>query len=211
MLHGPAKWTYFYLYVILDIYSRHVVGWMLAPNERATLAQLLIDDTVTKHSIDPYQITFHADRGSSMASKPVAFLLADLGITKSHSRPHVPSDNPFSESQFKTMKYRPDFPKSFDTIEQGRGSANTFSLGTTWITVSPGSVGIPRQRPLRHRRRSPPATGRDLGRSLPIAPRTSRVQATLPAATPHYDVDQQTRGGDRYDHLKLTPELSRQS
>lgn len=93
---------------------------MLAPNERATLAQLLIDDTATKHSIDPDQLTLHADRGSSMASKPVAFLLADLGVTKSHSRPHVPNDNPFSESQFKTMKYRPDFPKSFDTVEQGK-------------------------------------------------------------------------------------------
>lgn len=125
-LHGPAKWTYFYLYVILDIYSRYVVGWMLAPHERATLAQLLIDDTVSKHSIDPNQLTLHADRGSSMASKPVAFLLADLGVTKSHSRPHVPNDNPFSESQFKTMKYRPDFPKTFDNIEQGRAFCRNF-------------------------------------------------------------------------------------
>ncbi|MEI6623756.1 MAG: DDE-type integrase/transposase/recombinase, partial [Actinomycetes bacterium] len=84
-LHGPAKWTYYYLYVILDIYSRYVVGWMLAPNERATLAELLINDTVSKQNIDRGQLTLHADRGSSMASKPVAFLLADLGVTKSHS------------------------------------------------------------------------------------------------------------------------------
>ena len=138
-LHGPAKWTYFYLYVILDIYSRYVVGWMLAPNERATLAQLLIDDTVTKHSIDPDQLTLHADRGSSMASKPVAFLLADLGVTKSHSRPHVPNDNPFSESQFKTMKYRPDFPKSFDTIEQGREFCQHFFA---WYNMDHRHSGI---------------------------------------------------------------------
>jgi putative transposase len=119
-LHGPAKWTYFYLYVILDIYSRYVVGWMLAPHERSTLAKVLIDDSIGKHQVDRDQLTLHADRGSSMASKPVAFLLADLGVTKSHSRPHVPNDNPFSEAQFKTLKYRPDFPKTFDTIEQAR-------------------------------------------------------------------------------------------
>jgi len=119
-LHGPAKWTYFYLYVILDIYSRYAVGWMLAPHERATLAELLIDDSIGKHQVDRGQLTLHADRGSSMASKPVAFLLADLGVTKSHSRPHVPNDNPFSEAQFKTLKYRPDFPKTFDNIEAAR-------------------------------------------------------------------------------------------
>jgi putative transposase len=94
-LHGPAKWMYFYLYVILDIHSRYVVGWMLAPNARGTLAELLIDDTVAKQNIDRDQLTLHADRGSSIASKPVAFLLANLGVTKSHSRPHVPNDNPF--------------------------------------------------------------------------------------------------------------------
>jgi putative transposase len=119
-LRGPAKWTYFYLYVILDIYSRYAVGWMLAPHERATLAELLIDDSIGKHAVDRGRLTLHADRGSSMASKPVAFLLADLGVTKSHSRPHVPNDNPFSEAQFKTLKYRPDFPKTFDSIEAAR-------------------------------------------------------------------------------------------
>jgi putative transposase len=119
-LHGPVKWNYFYLYVIIDIFSRYVVGWMLAPNERAALAEVLINDSIGKHAVDRDQLTLHADRGSSMASKPVAFLLADLGVTRSHSRPHVPNDNPFSESQFKTLKYRPDFPKTFDTIEQAR-------------------------------------------------------------------------------------------
>ncbi len=125
-LHGPAKWTYYYLYVILDIYSRHVVGWMLAPSERAVLAERLIDDTVGAQNVDRGQLTLHADRGSSMASKPVAFLLADLGVTKSHSRPHVPNDNPFSESQFKTMKYRPDFPKTFTSIEAARAFCQRF-------------------------------------------------------------------------------------
>lgn len=138
-LHGPAKWTYFYLYVILDIYSRYVVGWMLAPHERATLAKLLIDDTINKQNIDRDQLTLHADRGSSMASKPVAFLLADLGVTKSHSRPHVPNDNPFSESQFKTMKYRPGFPKTFTCIEEARAFCQQFF---TWYNADHRHSGI---------------------------------------------------------------------
>ena len=105
-LLGPQKWTYFYLYVILDIYSRYVVGWMVAHQELAALAQRLIADTAAKQQIPPGQLTLHADLGSSMTSKPVAFLLADLGITKTHSRPYVSNDNPYSESQFKTLKYR---------------------------------------------------------------------------------------------------------
>ena len=125
-LHGPAKWTYYYLYVILDIYSRYAVGWMLATRESATLAHKLIADTCTKQGIASGQLTVHADRGSSMTSKPVAFLLADLGVTQSHSRPHVSNDNPFSESQFKTMKYRPDFPARFDSIEAARAHCQRF-------------------------------------------------------------------------------------
>ena len=112
-LLGPVKWTYFYLYVILDIYSRYVVGWMVAPRESAELAKRLIGDTSGKQNIAPEQLTIHADRGTSMTSKPVALLLADLGITKTHSRPQVSNDNPYSESQFKTMKYRPEFPDRF--------------------------------------------------------------------------------------------------
>jgi putative transposase len=130
-LRGPAKWTSYYLYVILDIYSRYVVGWMLATREAAALAEVLIRQTCTKHSIGLDQLTIHADRGSSMTSKPVAFLLADLGITQSHSRPHVCDDNPFSEAQFKTMKYRPDFPGRFASIEAARQHCQTFSPGTT--------------------------------------------------------------------------------
>ena len=112
-LLGPSKWTYFYLYVILDIFSRYVVGWMLAYRESAELAKKLLEQTVERHTICPGTLTVHADRGAAMTSKPVAFLLAGLGVTKSHSRPYVSNDNPYSESQFKTMKYRPEFPERF--------------------------------------------------------------------------------------------------
>jgi len=125
-LLGPAKWTYYYLYVILDIYSRFVVGWMIATCESKALAKKLIAETCRKQGIEPGQLTIHADRGSSMASKPVAFLLSDLGVTKSHSRPHVSNDNPFSESQFKTLKYRPDFPTRFGSIEDARAFCQAF-------------------------------------------------------------------------------------
>jgi putative transposase len=119
-LLGPAKWTYFYLYVILDVFSRYVVGWMVADGESSELAKRLIADTCGKQAIEPGKLTIHADRGSSMTSKPVAFLMADLGITKTHSRPHVSDDNPYSESHFKTLKYRPGFPERFGSIQDAR-------------------------------------------------------------------------------------------
>ncbi len=125
-LLGPAKWTYYYLYVILDIFSRYVVGWMVAYQERASLAERLIAETAAKQQIAPDQLTLHADRGSSMTSKPVAFLLADLGITKTHSRPHVSNDNPYSESKFKTLKYRPDFPTRFASMAEARAFCQEF-------------------------------------------------------------------------------------
>jgi putative transposase len=125
-LKGPAKWTYFYLYVILDVFSRYVVGWMVAPRETAELAKRLIADTCDKQNIQPGQLTVHADRGSSMTSKPVAFLLAELGVTKSHSRPYVSDDNPYSESQFRTMKYRPEFPDRFGCIQDSRAFCQDF-------------------------------------------------------------------------------------
>jgi len=112
-------WTYYYLYVILDIYSRCVVGWMLADCESADLAKQLIQTTIDKQNIPPEQLIIHSDRGPSMTSHSVAQLLGSLGVTKSHSRPHVSNDNPFSESQFKTMKYRPEFPKRFGCYEDG--------------------------------------------------------------------------------------------
>jgi putative transposase len=120
-LLGPRKWTYYYLYVILDVFSRFVVGWMVALRESAMLAQHLIAETCRREAIAPGQLTLHADRGSSMTSKPVALLLSDLGVTKTHSRPHVSNDNPFSESQFKTLKYRPAFPDRFGSPEHARG------------------------------------------------------------------------------------------
>ncbi len=125
-LHGPAKWTYFYLYVILDVFSRYVVGWMVAHRESATLAEHLIEHTLQKQQIQPGQLTIHADRGASMTSKAVAFLLSDLGVTKTHSRPYVSNDNPFSESQFKTLKYQPQFPKRFGSIEDARSFCQSF-------------------------------------------------------------------------------------
>jgi putative transposase len=121
-LLGPAKWTWFYLYVILDIYSRYVPGWLLAHAENARLAEALLADTAAKQHIIPGQLTIHADRGSPMTAKSVAFLLAELGVTKSHSRPHVSNDNPYSESQFRTMKYRPTFPDRFGSYQD----AHTF-------------------------------------------------------------------------------------
>jgi putative transposase len=127
-LRGPVKWSSYSLYVILDIFSRYVVGWMVADGESASLAQTLIQETCAKQQIEPGQLTLHADRGSSMRSRPVALLLADLGITKTHSRPYVSDDNPFSESQFKTLKYRPDFPDRFDSLEHARSFCRTFFL-----------------------------------------------------------------------------------
>jgi putative transposase len=125
-LLGPVKWTYYYLYVILDIYSRYVPGWMLAHAENAKLAEALLADTVTKQNIKRGQLTIHADRGSPMVAKPVAFLLADLGVTKSYSRPHTSNDNPFSESQFRTMKYRPQFPERFGCFEDAHAFCGRF-------------------------------------------------------------------------------------
>src|ERR1700680_1803738 len=125
-LKGPAKWTCFHLYVILDIFSRYVVGWLLAHRESAELAEQLIADTVEKENIAPGTLTLHADRGTSMRSKPVAALLIDLDVAKTHSRPHVSDDNPYSEAQFKTLKYRPDFPDRFGSIEDARAHCRHF-------------------------------------------------------------------------------------
>src|SRR3990167_8266286 len=119
-LMGPVKWTYYYLYVILDIFSRYVVGWMVASRELGSLAKKLIEQSCEKQGIQSRQLSIHSDRGPSMTSKPVAFLLADLGITKSLSRPYVNNDNPYSEAQFKTMKYRPEFPERFGCAEDSR-------------------------------------------------------------------------------------------
>ena len=125
-LLGPAKWTYFYLYVILDIFSRYAVGWTVQHRESAQIAGALIAQAAEQQKILPGALTVHADRGSSMTSKPVAFLLADLGITKTHSRPYTSSDNPYSEAHFKTLKYRPGFPERFSSIEESRSFCREF-------------------------------------------------------------------------------------
>jgi putative transposase len=138
-LLGPAKWTYYYLYVILDVFSRYVVGWMVAHRESAGLAKRLIRESCRKQAIVPEQLTIHADRGSSMKSKQVAMLLADLGVTKTHSRPHVSNDNPYSESQFKTLKSRPSFPRRFGSIQDARTLCQDFF---TWYNTEHHHAGI---------------------------------------------------------------------
>ena len=127
-LRGPVLWTYYYLYVILDVYSRYVVGWMIAKRESEELAQELIRATCDKQGIQPGQLTLHADNGSAMIAKSVAQLLIDLEVVKSHSRPHVSDDNPYSEAQFKTLKYRPDYPERFGGLVEARAWAHTFFI-----------------------------------------------------------------------------------
>jgi putative transposase len=125
-LKGPAKWTYYNLYVILDVFSRYAVGWTVQHRENAVLAKALIGQAVEQQQIERGQLTVHADRGIAMRSKPVAFLLADLGVLKTHSRPYTSTDNPYSEAQFKTLKYRPEFPDRFENIESARAFCRTF-------------------------------------------------------------------------------------
>jgi len=125
-LKGPAKWTYFYLYVILVVFSRYVVAWTLQHRENGQLAKALIEQATEQQQITPRVLTLHADRGGPMRGKPVAFLLADLGVIRTHSRPYTSSDNPYSEAHFKTLKYRPEFPDRFDTIEHARDFCRGF-------------------------------------------------------------------------------------
>ena len=125
-LKGPAKWTCFYLYVILDVFSRYAVAWTVQQRENAELATALIGQAAEQQQIERGQLTVHADRGSAMRSKPVAFLLADLGVLKTHSRPYTSTDNPYSEAHFKTLKYRPEFPDRFENIESARAFCRTF-------------------------------------------------------------------------------------
>jgi transposase InsO family protein len=138
-LKGPTKWSYFYLYVIIDIFSRRVVGWCVADAESATLFKPLFEEAVSKHNVPPGQLSLHADRGGPMRAKSTAFLLADLGVTRSHSRPHTSNDNPFSESQFKTLKYQPRFPRNFGCIEDARGFCRRY-FG--WYNEDHRHVGI---------------------------------------------------------------------
>ncbi len=138
-LKGPVKWNYFYLYVILDIFSRRVVGWCLAEAENAGIFKALFDEAMQKHAVPAGQLTLHADRGGPMKAKATAQMLADLGVVKSHSRPHTSNDNPFSESHFKTLKYRPGFPKAFATIGEARIWCRAFF---TWYNQNHRHAGI---------------------------------------------------------------------
>jgi len=138
-LKGPVKWTYYQLYVILDIFSRYVVGWMVAERESAELAKRLIRESCLKQEVHSDQLTLHADRGSSMKSKPLAMMLSDLGVTKTHSRPHVSNDNPYSESHFKTLKYRPGFPERFGSLQDARTFCQEFF---TWYNTQHHHSGI---------------------------------------------------------------------
>jgi putative transposase len=140
-LAGPAKWTWYYLYVILDVYSRYVVGWMVAAREAAVLAERLLADTIAAQQVQAGTLTVHADRGTSMTSKPVAMLLSDLGVTKSHSRPHVPDDNPYSESQFKTLKHHPAFPDRFGCVQDARAFCQRF-FGWYNLEHHHGGIGL---------------------------------------------------------------------
>jgi len=138
-LKGPVKWTYYYLYKIMDVFSRYVVGWMVAYRESADLARDLIEETYRKQEILPGTLTIHADNGSSMKSKTLGQLLIDLGVAKTHSRPHVSNDNPFSESAFKTLKYRPGYPGRFGSIEDARVFCREFF---TWYNTEHRHSGI---------------------------------------------------------------------
>ena len=125
-LLGPKKWTYFYLYVVLDLFSRYVVGWLIAEVESAELAKRLLTETCARQGIEPEVLTLHQDRGAPMTSKTFAQTCADLGVTKSFSRPRVSNDNPFSESQFKTLKYRPEYPGRFDDCAHAKNHCRDF-------------------------------------------------------------------------------------
>ena len=125
-LAGPAKWSYFYLFVIVDIYSRYVPAWMLARAENAGLAKTLVSEAISRQGISADQLTLHSDRGSPMTAKPFVFLLADLGVTKSYSRPHTSNDNPYSEAAFRTFKYRPGFPERFGCYEDAHAWCSRF-------------------------------------------------------------------------------------
>jgi putative transposase len=126
LLRGPVKWSHFALYTVLDIFSRYVVGWLIADVQSSDLARQLIDTTAQRQGIEPGQLTLHSDNGTPMTGQPLTQLLENLGVIRSHSRPYTSDDNPFSEAQFKTMKYRPDYPDRFADQETARRWARPF-------------------------------------------------------------------------------------
>ena len=179
-LKGPAKWTYFYLYVILDVYSRYAVGWTVQHRESGLVAKDLIAQVCEQQHIARDQLTVHADRGSSMISKPVAFLLADLGVLKTHNRPYTSTDNPYSEAQFKTLKYRPGFPARFDSIEHARAFCRQFFAWYNGVHRHSG-IGLMTPADVHH------------GRAEAVHADRARVLAAAYAATPERFVRQPPR------------------
>jgi hypothetical protein len=193
-LLGPAKWKYFYLYVLLDIFSRYVVGWTIAHRESATLAKKLIEESCARQGITPGQLAIHADRGPSMTSRTIAHLYADLGVTQSHSRPNVSNDNPFSEAQFKTLKYRPDFPERFGSAQHGRAHCGPFF---SWYNCEHRHGGIGLLTP--HDVHDGLADQRVAARARVLvaahAAHPERFSAGVPPGTTHRRLDQPTNAG----------------
>ncbi len=204
-LKGPDRGVYYDLYVILDIFSRYVVGWLVAPSESGELARDLIADCIKRHRVTRDQLTIHADRGTSMTSKPVSALLVDLGVIRSHSRPHVSNDNPYSESAFKTLKYCPAFPDRFGSIADARAFVDLHGVLQPRAPPQRYRAAHPRVGPLRHRHRDPSPAGAHPGRGLRRQPRPVHP-TTHPAQAPGHRVDQpapQRRRGGRTE--RMTP------
>ena len=199
-LRGPVKWVYYSLYVVLDIFSRYVVGWLLAERESQSLARQLLAETVDKQQISRGQLTIHGDRGPTMVAKSVALLLSDLGVHKSHSRPHTSDDNPYSEANFKTLKYHPSFPDRFGSPEDARGVLSlvfplvqhrTPPLWTRFLDARDG--------PLRPNPAGPRGSHQGLGRRLRQTPGTlyRRAAQAQDATGSRLDQPAQTAAGPR--------------
>ncbi len=176
---GPVTWTDCSLYVMLDVFSRYGVGWMVVHRESAGLAEQFLPETCARQGIERGQLTIHADRGSAMTSKPVALLLADLGVTKTHARPHVSNDNPFSEAQFKTLTYRPAFPERFGSIQDARAHCNDFF---PWYNTAHHHSGLGLLTPADVHHGEPSSAWR---RERPCSPRpTPSIRSDSPPACP---------------------------
>ena len=204
-LKGPVPYLYYSLYVILDLFSRYVVGWMVARHENAHLAERLLAATCAKQGITPHQLTIHADRGAPMRSTLVALLFSDLGITASHSRPRVSNDNPFSEAQFRTVKYRPEFPARFGALEHARGVSRDLFAWYNDAHHHSGELSDARRRPLRPRRNRPGGPSPHAPGRLCRPSRAVRARATPPRDNAHGGLDQSAAdphqpGGPSHDH-----------
>jgi putative transposase len=202
-LRAHQKWSYFYLYVMLDVFSRYITGWMLAERESDSLAATLIETACTREGIRPHQLTVHSDRGPSMRSKCVAELLADLDVTRTHSRPHVSNDNPYSESQFKTLKYRPDFPDRFGSAQDARAWCRAFfpwyndvhrHSGIAWLTPADVHHGRAEQTLARRAAVLDAASLRHPERFVKGTARIARLPEAVWINKPVIDLEQQQGG-----------------